>query len=694
MKKGLFLLFLVLCFANFARAQQKWTLSAAATTCTTSNTSCLIYQVDAASGGATFTVGANASANTLQFEATGDGGSTWVAFNVTPSNGTTAVTSTTSTGTWQGNVAGYTAVRIRMSALVSGTATVSIITSLASARAGGGGGSPVASLQVNTISRACNGAANCQTIVGDVLQDTNATYSSGSAVITVSGVMPAFSPTNVIGKKGWVTGRCSTQSEYSCNYDCKYGALTYVSATQVSLPANCTNSSSATANANNFIFGTDDCTAVSTFFQSVFYPGGLNTLNPQVLNLPQGSFLSSCPPFVATSYPVGVSRWPLTIIGQNTQVYLPPTISSGLGSAVALVDNFAQDAVGDLGFSSFFSNFSFYCGGNDVHDAAGTLVNPSYYIVTNGEDVFQNVYVNGCDWNVSSATPVYGWNCHGGQLYGSGTYAGGNFGMIASDLNTEACNIFGGNIGGSANNSIIFTGLVNLHSVYLNQPQRGAFNNKLSYGIYGNTAAAVLNDFGSTDANIWLDNGKAIMHGSNMGGFGVLYNFNLAGGSLVLDGVYTSANCNMTGGSLFDAAFNAAQGKLCPTGLTNTGGTIFGDASVTGTAAVAGNWALSAGWGTTAALTSISGNSKRTRYTLTASGTGQGANPTITHTFTIPFLTGTVPVCSIKQDGGTQTAVANPFTVGTPTATSVVYTYTGTPGAANTLILEEDCSNP
>lgn len=140
MKKGLFLLFLVLCFASFARAQQKWTLSAAATTCTTSNTSCLIYLVDAASGGATFTVGANASGNTIQFEATGDGGATWVALNATPSNSTTAATSTTSTGTWQANVAGYTAVRLRMSTLVSGTATVSIITSIASARAGGGGG--------------------------------------------------------------------------------------------------------------------------------------------------------------------------------------------------------------------------------------------------------------------------------------------------------------------------------------------------------------------------------------------------------------------------------------------------------------------------------------------------------------------------------------------------------------------------
>lgn len=540
----------------------------------------------------------------------------------------------------------------------------------------------VASLQTNTISRACNGAANCQQIVGDVLQDTNATYSSGSAVITVSNVMPAFSPTNVIGKKGWVTGRCNNASEFSCNYDCKYGALTYVSATQVSLPANCTNSSSAITNANNFIFGTDDCTAVSTFFQSVFYPGGLNTLNPQVLNLPQGSFLSSCPPFVATSYPL-FARWPLTIIGQNTQIYLPPTISSGLGSTVALYDSFTQDAVGSLGFSSFFSNFSFYCGGNDVHDTAGTLVNPSYYIFANGEDVFQNVYVNGCDWNVSSATPVYGWNCHGGQLHSSGTYAGGNFGMIASDLNGEPCNIFGGNVGGSENNSIIFAGEVNLYGVYLNQPQRSSFNNKLSYGLYGNTATAVLNDYGSSNANIWLDSGKAVMHGSNMGGFGSIYDFNLAGGTLVLNSVYTSANCNMTGGSLFDAAFNAAQGSLCPTGLTQTGGSIFGSSSITGTACATGNWALTSGWGTSSiASVTAGGDSHRCQVVITGAAGAAG-----------PVLTWTFPKAYLQAPGSCQISFNGTLTgesTGVPTKTSVAFTFTGTP-SAQTYNLDASC---
>src|SRR5579863_2642520 len=140
MKKILQIAVLILCVSSLARAQQKQSLSAAAATCTTTGTSCLITSVDPQAGGVTLTVTTNASGNTLQFEASGDGGTTWVALNATPSNSTTAATSTTSTGTWQANIAAYTNVRIRMSTLVSGTSTVSIIYSIASARAGGGGG--------------------------------------------------------------------------------------------------------------------------------------------------------------------------------------------------------------------------------------------------------------------------------------------------------------------------------------------------------------------------------------------------------------------------------------------------------------------------------------------------------------------------------------------------------------------------
>ena len=143
----------VICIALFVlaaclpgRAQQKVALSASSTDCSVAN-SCVsigLYasgqpgQVDQKFGGATIAIGANASGNTIQFEASADGGATWVAMNMTPSNSTTAATSTTSTGVWQGNVAGYTNIRARMSTLSGGTTTVSVTPSTASARSGGG----------------------------------------------------------------------------------------------------------------------------------------------------------------------------------------------------------------------------------------------------------------------------------------------------------------------------------------------------------------------------------------------------------------------------------------------------------------------------------------------------------------------------------------------------------------------------
>ncbi len=123
---------------SLARAQQKKVLTAASGTCTT--TSCLTVTVDPTQGGATLTISANASANTIQFEASGDGGTTVVAISATPSNSSTAVTSTTSTGTWQINTSGYTNLYLRMSSLVSGTTTVSIVQGTPSARGGSGGG--------------------------------------------------------------------------------------------------------------------------------------------------------------------------------------------------------------------------------------------------------------------------------------------------------------------------------------------------------------------------------------------------------------------------------------------------------------------------------------------------------------------------------------------------------------------------
>lgn len=132
---------LLLVAAGHAQVSATGSITAEGTTCATTNACVslpLVNSINASSGGVGIVVSANAGSNTLSFEGTADG-VTWVALNATPLNSTSPATSTTSTGTWQANVAGLVGVRVRCSSYSSGTSVVSIQASTASARLGGGG---------------------------------------------------------------------------------------------------------------------------------------------------------------------------------------------------------------------------------------------------------------------------------------------------------------------------------------------------------------------------------------------------------------------------------------------------------------------------------------------------------------------------------------------------------------------------
>lgn len=101
----------------------------------------------------------------------------------------------------------------------------------------------------------------------------------------------------------------------------------------------------------------------------------------------------------------------------------------------------------------------------------------------------------------------------------------------------------------------------------------------------------------------------------------------------------------------------------------------------TGTALVAGDFALSAGWGTTASVGTILGNDQRCSFVVTSTGTGQGASPTITLTFTDGAWP-VAPVVVISRTSGS--ALTTPFLVSSVTTTALVLTYAGTPVAAET----------
>lgn len=107
-----------------------------------------------------------------------------------------------------------------------------------------------------------------------------------------------------------------------------------------------------------------------------------------------------------------------------------------------------------------------------------------------------------------------------------------------------------------------------------------------------------------------------------------------------------------------------------------------------GTACTNGELVLSAGWGTTATVTAVAGQGQTCEWTLTSSGTGQAANPTITDTLTNALPSASV-VCEMRMVGGTGTTTLIDQT--SLSATAPVFTFGGTPVAASTYKVVRRC---
>jgi len=124
--------------------------------------------------------------------------------------------------------------------------------------------------------------------------------------------------------------------------------------------------------------------------------------------------------------------------------------------------------------------------------------------------------------------------------------------------------------------------------------------------------------------------------------------------------------------------------------LTPAAGTVRSSLEIAdqGTACTNGELVLSAGWGTTATVTTVVGTGQTCEWTLTSSGTGQAANPTITDTLT-NALPSANTVCEMRMVGGTGTATLIDQT--TLSATAPVFTFNGTPVAASTYKVVRRC---
>lgn len=231
----------------------------------------------------------------------------------------------------------------------------------------------------------------------------------------------------------------------------------------------------------------------------------------------------------------------------------------------------------------------------------------------------------------------------------------------------------------------------------------GAF--LVSYGIeYFNTLGGgegvlvngTWNSFGDTilgqpnQVGILNNGGVVNLHGTSVTSTGgTAYKTNVGSGTLrTINSTFsgTTAINNNASGTVVDEGGNVFSGTI-----TNTGSFVGEANSANGVAVTAAKLVLSAGWGSTAAVTALAGGNAPIQFTVTNSGTGQGASPTITYTFPTPYPVAPFS-CTAVQTGGTNPTLT--FTSSSLTATGVVFTASGTPTVNDTEIIQVTCVTP
>jgi hypothetical protein len=378
--------------------------------------------------------------------------------------------------------------------------------------------------------------------------------------------------------------------------------------------------------------------------------------------------------------------------GQGTMLFLLINPTGGYsGGATAFSYSNAEfgQVINSITTFGTVENLFFWGAGEPVNvfsTSSGQIV------AISGANV-QNVWLYGYLWNVATSFVLDGLTVQGGTVVNSGSYAGGNFpcrfvssffGLVAT---TSVC-------GGSAGNGLtVFNSSTGAGGVTTMGGYFYAGINTPFYGVVMDPTSGtnVYTDIGSYIGSLNITRGKVKLIGSHLDR-GQPANTNVilqSGGDLSLQDTQI-----VNGSSPFLAIsagiFRDECGNVGMNAPTVTGGVYSGNCSVAGTALTTGAVVPSANWGTSAAISAPFGETRDVSFTLTNGSASVGASPTLTYTFPTPFEV-RPNYCTITQTGGTQAQIANEFTVGTPTTTSVVFTYNATPTINLTEILAVRC---
>lgn len=564
------------------------------------------------------------------------------------------------------------------------------------------------------------------------------TISAGTAIENCTN--PHFTSTAVDGGKA---------VELECNVGILVTTISTVqSGTQATLAATCAATQTNTA----FAFGTDDTVALRNWaaFISAAFSSTATTASVRAGYLPRGQYYTTkavrwifsgpAPPTLPTTsgectkisagtiwcplYIVGDGTWASTIIGSSNFNWAADGTSAntglcyvnawsgsflsnmGCGWAMGQESGFSLNTTGQSGIvgtwvfdnnshTKWDSNFA-YAGHNTTNNMGGLVIDNDFeseYSNSAVEFSDINLYINPSGIGKLYEKIVFDTLfCEGGgaasngniQINGGSSLKQVTFRNVHSRDGNVSVNVRVG-VATSNGDALVFERF----------RQTSASVSGSNLGFVVQSAIKVecddcyLEDTSGTAASVLITTSAtaATFHLKGGGLFGTTLTncMTLGAASIVyaMDTNITGCTNNFTGTGVFNALTPSSTGWSGPGGL---GGTYF--VSNQGTALVIGNVAVSAGWGTTAAVTSPSGFNQHFRFTITASGTGQAANPTVT--VTLPnALPAATTSCTLQQTGGT-----GAFTMMLQTslsATAPIFTLQGTPTAAATYIYDGVC---
>lgn len=669
-----------------------------------------------ATSGATIVQLSGTWSATVAFQSTADG-THWV--SVAGYQAGTGATTTSSNGAWQINVAGFTGVRACVSSYSSGTAFVVLTSSPASASSSSSGGlGPATPEFAIYVSPFCGGASNCYPVYDDgQVVWNNATYSSGSpdvacsaCTFTASDVGKIFFATNVL-YPGYTSQLTSVVS-------CPQTTIkTVTDSHDIVLNANCTaNSITETP----IIWGSDDSTNLATAWNAVVaacstlqLPGiNAESNGPAVMLVQQAEFNTSAGTPTRANCGLGAEaqRSGIGIHGVDISAsYLIATPNFNFSTCTYGISGKA--CLASVNDGANFTDFSIWGGG--VSNPSGATSNVIMEVdgvasvtPTSGNNTLSRINIMG--WGAGSAGIGVGLQLDGGTLQCQSVNvdgAGMDAVKVTGSGSAQGCSLL--TAFDTWDDNIVVTGGATFSTSTGIYGITGNSSGGCAVGVTGGGTWASTGDF-IGNVSVGPSNGICVGYAASIGvgaGTATLFGTTVSMGNVLGTAAYigssngklyasasafTITGSGSTGvyntGSFFDLGGNRVSGPTNYACVTCVG--LFGSPSITGVTLATTGVALTSGWGSGTTVSAASGDSHSFSFTITLAGTT--TTPVATVTFPTPYLV--APKNCIAQTPAGTDPLAGTVTVGTPSATAVTFSYTGTFTATDTIIQGAICN--